>query len=141
MFDRTEGFCEQIATAMVLLLRASGVPARLATGFGPGERNVFSGYWEVRNSDAHAWVEVFYPGWGWVTYDPTFGIPESDAANTTFVLAPLGRAFGRLVPGEAFAGIARTVADASGPAAVTAATLRYASSASSGVAAAHAEAA
>jgi transglutaminase-like putative cysteine protease len=89
VFDRDEGFCEQIAATMALMLRASGVPARLVTGFGPGERNLFTGYWEVRNSDAHAWVEVFYPGHGWIPYDPTFGVPVANAANTTFMLAPL----------------------------------------------------
>ena len=89
VFDRKDGFCEQIAATMALMLRASGVPTRLVTGFGPGERNLFTGYWEVRNSDSHAWVEVFYPDYGWIPYDPTFGTPESSAANTTFMLAPL----------------------------------------------------
>lgn len=91
VFERDEGFCEQIATTMALMLRASGVPTRIVTGFGEGERNPFTGYWEVRNSDAHAWVEVLYPGLGWIEYDPTFGIPESNAANTTFMLAPLAK--------------------------------------------------
>jgi hypothetical protein len=76
VFDRRDGFCEQIASTMALMLRASGLPARLVTGFGAGQRNVFTGYWEVRNSDAHAWVEVYYPRLGWVTYDPTFGTPN-----------------------------------------------------------------
>src|SRR5262249_30221051 len=89
VFDRKGRVCEPIASTMTLMLRASGVPARLVTGFGPGERNLFTGYWEVRNSDAHAWVEVFYPGHGWVPYDPTFGVPVSNVANTTFMLAPL----------------------------------------------------
>ena len=49
---------------MAVLLRAAGVPTRIATGFGPGERNPFTGYFEVRQSDAHAWVEVLMPeGW------------------------------------------------------------------------------
>jgi transglutaminase-like putative cysteine protease len=114
VFERTEGFCEQIATAMVLLLRSAGVPARLVTGFGPGERNLFSGYWEVRNSDAHAWVEVLYPGFGWISYDPTFGVPMSDAANTTFVFAPLGRVLAKAIPTGFITDAARTIADASG---------------------------
>ena len=89
VFERDEGFCEQIAATMALMLRASGVPTRVVTGFGEGERNIFTGYWEVSNADAHAWVEVYYPGFGWIEYDPTFGVPESTAANTTFMLAPL----------------------------------------------------
>jgi len=91
VFERDEGFCEQIAATMALMLRASGVPTRVVTGFGPGERNLFTGYWEVRNSDAHAWVEVFYPGAGWIPYDPTFGVPIASAANTTFMLAPIAK--------------------------------------------------
>lgn len=91
VFQRDEGFCEQIAATMALMLRASGVPTRVVTGFGEGERNLFTGYWEVRNSDAHAWVEVFYPGFGWIPYDPTFGVPIASASNTTFMLAPLGK--------------------------------------------------
>ena len=47
-------------------------------GYGPGERNAFTGYFEVRQSDAHAWVEVYYPRVGWVAYDPTFGVPVAD---------------------------------------------------------------
>jgi protein-glutamine gamma-glutamyltransferase len=91
VFERDEGFCEQIAATMALMLRAAGVPTRVVTGFGEGERNLFTGYWEIKNSDAHAWVEVFYPGHGWQPYDPTFGVPFANAANTTFMLAPLAK--------------------------------------------------
>jgi transglutaminase-like putative cysteine protease len=91
VFDRDEGFCEQIASTMALMLRASGVPTRLVTGFGQGTRNLFTGYWEVRNSDAHAWVEVYHPGVGWIPYDPTFGVPSAGPANTTFMLAPVAK--------------------------------------------------
>jgi transglutaminase-like putative cysteine protease len=91
VFDRREGFCEQIASTMALMLRASGVPTRLVTGFGQGTRNLFTGYWEVRNSDAHAWVEVYHPGVGWIPYDPTFGVPVVGAANTTFMLEPIAK--------------------------------------------------
>jgi protein-glutamine gamma-glutamyltransferase len=111
VFDRDEGFCEQIASTMALMLRASGVPTRLVTGFGEGERNLFTGYWEVRNSDAHAWVEVYMGEFGWVTYDPTFGVPASSAADTTFIFKPLARAIGKVIPAEAirsaFAAVSR----------------------------------
>ena len=75
LFDTGRGFCEHIASAMAVLLRAEGIPTRIVTGYGPGERNPFTGYYDVRYSDAHAWVEVFYPQIGWIPYDPTFGVP------------------------------------------------------------------
>jgi transglutaminase-like putative cysteine protease len=99
LFDRRQGFCEHIASAMTVLLRASGVPARLATGYTPGVRNPFSGYWEVRNSNAHAWVEVYYRGVGWIEYDPTHEVPDaSSLRDDLFVVKPLVRFAGRLVP-------------------------------------------
>jgi len=75
LFETRRGFCEHIASAMAVLLRAEGIPTRIVTGYGPGERNPFTGYYDVRYSDAHAWVEVFYPQLGWISYDPTFGVP------------------------------------------------------------------
>jgi transglutaminase-like putative cysteine protease len=80
LFDTRRGFCEHIATAMAILLRTQGIPTRIVTGYGPGERNPFTGYYEVRYSDAHAWLEVFYPQVGWVAYDPTFGVPPVPGA-------------------------------------------------------------
>jgi hypothetical protein len=58
LFVRRQGFCEHIASAMAVLLRSVGVPTRFVTGFGPGERNPFTGYYDVRESDAHAWMQV-----------------------------------------------------------------------------------
>jgi hypothetical protein len=66
-----QGHCEYFATALALLARASGVPARFVTGYRPSERNPFLDYWVVRESHAHAWVEVHLPGQGWVTVDPS----------------------------------------------------------------------
>src|SRR5262249_13721566 len=54
-----------------LLLRMAGIPARVATGFSTGAIDTQTGEYVVRDFDAHSWVEVFYPGWGWVTFDPT----------------------------------------------------------------------
>ena len=98
VFDRRDGFCEQIASTMALMLRATGVPTRLVTGFGEGQRNLFTGYWEIRNSDSHAWVEVYYRGVGWVPYDPTFGVPETSVTDTTFMFRPIAHVLGELVP-------------------------------------------
>lgn len=98
LFERRRGFCEHIASAMALLLRAVGVPTRFVTGFGPGDRNLFTGYYDVRESDAHAWVEVLYPGVGWVPYDPTFGVPAADPGLSGRFLVPrFVRAVGRFL--------------------------------------------
>jgi transglutaminase-like putative cysteine protease len=94
LFERRRGFCEHIASAMAVLLRSAGVPTRFVTGFGPGERNALTGYFEVREADAHAWVEVLYPGVGWVPYDPTFGVPAADPGATWFVAPDVLRAIG-----------------------------------------------
>ena len=88
LFETHRGFCEHIASAMVLLLRESGVPARFVVGFGAGDRNPLTGYFDVRESDAHAWVEVFYPGIGWMPYDPTFGVPNANPSAASRFIAP-----------------------------------------------------
>lgn len=76
LFHSREGYCEHYATAMVLLLREAGVPARLVTGFMQGEWNGLGSYYIVRQSDAHSWVEAYIDGTGWVTFDPT---PSAEA--------------------------------------------------------------
>lgn len=71
LFRRKSGYCEHFSTSFVVLCRCEGIPARLVTGFRPGEYNPFTGLWDVRMRDAHAWAEIFLPRWGWVTFDPT----------------------------------------------------------------------
>ncbi len=71
LFVRKTGYCEHYASAMVLMLRTLSIPARLVTGFLLGEWNDFGGYYTIRQQDAHAWVEVFFPGSGWIIFDPT----------------------------------------------------------------------
>ena len=73
-FDRKEGFCEHIASSFVILMRALDVPARVVTGYQGGERNPIDGFWTVRQSDAHAWAEVWLAGRGWVRVDPTSSV-------------------------------------------------------------------
>lgn len=90
LFDARVGFCEQFASSMVVMLRTLGIPARVATGFTPGSRNTFTGYYEVRASDAHAWVEVYFPGIGWYEFDPTFDVPP--ASQSASELFPIARA-------------------------------------------------
>jgi hypothetical protein len=96
LFERRTGLCEHIASAMAVLLRAVGIPTRFVVGFGPGERNALTGYFDVRQSDAHAWVEVYYHNVAWMTYDPTFGVPPA-ASSGWFVGPTVLRAVGRFL--------------------------------------------
>ncbi len=81
LFRQKAGFCEHYATAMTLLLRSIGIPARFVTGFLPGEWNEFGNYYTVRQSNAHAWVEVWFPESGWIPFDPTPPAPPENAAT------------------------------------------------------------
>lgn len=74
LFNTQEGFCEHFSSAFVYLMRASGVPARVVTGFLGGIYNENAGYLLVRNSDAHAWTEIWVAGQGWVRVDPTAAV-------------------------------------------------------------------
>ena len=74
LFDTKEGFCEHYAGSFVLLLRAAGVPARVVTGYQGGEINPLTRQLVVRQSDAHAWSEVWFDDLGWVRVDPTFAV-------------------------------------------------------------------
>lgn len=73
LFVDQRGLCEHFVSAMVIMLRELGIPARLVAGYGSGDYNSLTGYYEVRANDAHAWVEVYFPGSGWVPFDPTPG--------------------------------------------------------------------
>ncbi|MCB0959179.1 MAG: transglutaminase domain-containing protein [Acidimicrobiales bacterium] len=75
LFDAEQGWCEQIASSLVVLARANGIPARLVTGFVPGDRDPVTGRWLVRAREAHAWAEVWFPEVGWVPFDPTADVP------------------------------------------------------------------
>ena len=76
-FDSKAGFCEHIASAFVVLMRALDVPARIVTGYQGGDRNSVDGFWTVRQSDAHAWAEIWQAGRGWVRIDPTAAVAPS----------------------------------------------------------------
>jgi protein-glutamine gamma-glutamyltransferase len=71
LFVRRAGHCEYFASAMTVMLRSIGIPARYVTGFLPGEYNDVGGDYIIRESDAHSWVEVYFAGYGWMTFDPT----------------------------------------------------------------------
>jgi transglutaminase-like putative cysteine protease len=71
LFVRKRGHCEYFASSMAVMLRSLGVPSRIVTGFRGGEFNDLTGQYVVRASDAHSWVEAYFPGYGWVSFDPT----------------------------------------------------------------------
>jgi transglutaminase-like putative cysteine protease len=81
LFEARSGWCEQIAATLAASMRHLGVPARLVTGFAPGEWDPAAGHFVVRARDAHAWVEVFFPGIGWQGFDPTAQVPLSGAPS------------------------------------------------------------
>ncbi|WHZ11072.1 MAG: transglutaminase-like enzyme [Burkholderiaceae bacterium] len=89
-FDRKQGFCEHIASAFVVLMRALGVPARIVTGYQGGSQNPVDGDWVVRQSDAHAWAEVWSPGRGWVRVDPTAAVAPSRIGALARLAPPAG---------------------------------------------------
>jgi protein-glutamine gamma-glutamyltransferase len=71
LFVRKQGHCEYFASAMAIMLRSLGIPARIVNGFRGGEFNDLTGSYLVRARDAHSWVEAYIPGYGWTTFDPT----------------------------------------------------------------------
>ena len=95
--SRDRGFCEQIASATAVMLRSLGVPARIATGYVPSERDEVAGVWISRASDAHAWVEVWFPGYGWVPFDPTASVPFSGQSSVDSIGVQLVRALAVVV--------------------------------------------
>ena len=77
LFSTRKGFCEHYASAFTIVMRAAGIPARIVTGYQGGEFNPYGGYLIVRQSDAHAWSEVWIEGSGWRRVDPTAAVaPE-----------------------------------------------------------------
>jgi hypothetical protein len=71
LFELREGYCNYYASAMVVMLRSLGIPARMAAGFAQGEWDANEQAFVVRERDAHTWVEVFFPGYGWIEFEPT----------------------------------------------------------------------
>lgn len=96
LFDVKKGYCEQFATAEVMMLRSLGIPARLATGYSTGDYNPVLDQAIVRERDAHAWVEVWFANHGWVPVDPSPGFPALAATQFPNHWAAAGIA--RLIP-------------------------------------------
>lgn len=89
-FDRKEGFCEHIASAFVVLMRAMSIPSRIVTGYQGGDINSIDGYWAVRQRDAHAWTEVWLEGRGWVRVDPTSAVAPGRTGSFERLAPPRG---------------------------------------------------
>lgn len=87
LFERKKGHCEYFASAMTVMLRSIGVPARLVNGFQSGTFNPFSKQYVIRASDAHSWVEAYVRNHGWMTFDPTPPDPGPRPSALTAKLA------------------------------------------------------
>jgi transglutaminase-like putative cysteine protease len=90
LFDTKSGFCEHFASAFAVLMRAAGVSARIVTGYQGGEMNPVDGYMAVRQSDAHAWVEVWLEREGWLRVDPTAAAVPSRVEAGLAAAVPAG---------------------------------------------------
>jgi transglutaminase-like putative cysteine protease len=75
LFDLQQGYCDYYATAMVVLARAAGMPARLVTGYAPGSYDEVAAQFIVTEAEAHSWAEIYFPGYGWIEFEPTAGRP------------------------------------------------------------------
>lgn len=102
LFEARTGYCEQFATAEALMLRSLGIPARLATGYSTGDYNPNLDQSVVRERDAHAWVEVYFPERGWVPVDPSPGYPG--LAATRFPNRWSAAGLARVIPHLSLAG-------------------------------------
>jgi transglutaminase-like putative cysteine protease len=106
LFGTKRGFCEHYASAFAILMRAAGIPSRVVTGYQGGMLNPYGDYWILRQSDAHAWNEVWIEGRGWVRIDPTAAIAPSrveqglsDPASADEALASRGPRGSHWFPG------------------------------------------
>lgn len=81
LFERQRGFCEYYASALAVMLRSVGVPSRVAVGFYPGQYDEQQRGTVYRQTNAHAWVEVFFPGYGWIPFEPTASRPLMESGN------------------------------------------------------------
>jgi transglutaminase-like putative cysteine protease len=115
LFGSREGYCQQFSGAMAMLLRMGGVPARVATGFTSGTYDRSAQQWVVTDRDAHAWVEAWFPKYGWVRFDPT---PVTAPARGGSTSASITKGV-RALPGSVAAAPRR---DAGGPSSSPAAT-------------------
>ncbi len=92
LFGSRLGYCEQISTATVVMLRSLGIPAREAVGYVPGSYDPITDLYDVEAKDAHAWVQVWFDGYGWQDFDPTAVVPLANPSPGSVLAASAGRA-------------------------------------------------
>jgi len=114
LFREKRGYCEHFATTLAVLSRSLGIPSRVAVGYDTGDFNALTGYYEVSSRDAHAWVEVYFPVFGWIPFEATPGwsdlSPEAVTGNTWegFSIArDIGRALSKVFPPAMWRGLSR----------------------------------
>jgi protein-glutamine gamma-glutamyltransferase len=96
LFGNRVGFCEQISTSLTVMLRSLGIPAREAVGYVPGSYNPLTDLYQVHADDAHAWVQVWFPGYGWQDFDPTASVPLANPTPGSVALRDIWGALQRL---------------------------------------------
>ena len=96
LFQTRRGYCEQISTATVVMLRSLGIPAREAVGYVPGTYNPITDLYDVQAKDAHAWVQVWFPGYGWQNFDPTATVPLANPTPGSVLAHSIGGNLARL---------------------------------------------
>jgi hypothetical protein len=105
-FRQKRGYCEQFASTFALMARAVDIPSRVITGYLPGQYNPFTGMSEIKASDAHAWVELYFDKAGWVEFDPTPGFEVPDINNSGWYISEY---FNYLKQSDAFKFLNKTV--------------------------------
>lgn len=96
LFDLRKGYCDYYASAMVVLARAVGIPARLAVGYSTGSRDQYTSEYTVTEAEAHSWPELYFPPYGWIPFEPTanrstfprIGLPETGEGQTNTGVSP-----------------------------------------------------
>jgi len=96
LFGNRVGFCEQISTSLAVMLRSIGIPTREVVGYVPGPYNPITDLYQVRAEDGHAWVQVWFPGFGWQSFDPTAVVPLANPSPGATALHDVGAALRRI---------------------------------------------
>jgi transglutaminase-like putative cysteine protease len=96
LFGTRVGYCEQISTALAVMLRTLEIPTREAIGYVPGPYDPLSDMYEIQAKDAHAWVQVWFPGAGWQSFDPTAQVPLAPPDPGAVLLSDVGHFLARL---------------------------------------------